>query len=87
MTQVLDVINRDLNIIFPDDIQFQRKENFMVQVSWRVLLELSKYDQEIGSCQFKNLLFLDEGKSILNDWIYLLSNNKLVVHIQWMWKV
>lgn len=69
-----DVIERDLNRTFPDNIHFQRKsddteEPLMIQSLRRVLIAFSIYNPKIGYCQSMNflvgllLLFLDEEKA------------------------
>lgn len=80
----LDVIERDLNRTFPDNIHFHREsfqseEPFMIQALRRVLLAFSIYDSEIGYCQSMNflaallLLFLNEEKAF---WMLVIITKK-----------
>ncbi|CAL9733446.1 GTPase-activating protein GYP3 [Monosporozyma servazzii] len=80
----VDVIERDLNRTFPDNIHFHREsfqteEPFMIQALRRVLLAFSIYDSEIGYCQSMNflaallLLFLDEEKAF---WMLVIITKK-----------
>ena len=82
--QDFDVIERDLNRTFPDNIHFhresfQREEPFMIQALRRVLLAFSIYDTEIGYCQSMNflaallLLFLNEEKAF---WMLVIITKK-----------
>lgn len=82
--QDLDVIERDLNRTFPDNIHFhresfQKEEPFMIQALRRVLLAFSIYDTEIGYCQSMNflaallLLFLSEEKAF---WMLVIITKK-----------
>lgn len=70
----LDIIERDLNRTFPDNIHFQ-KETFqkndppMIKSLRRVLVAFSLYNPKIGYCQSMNflagllLLFMDEERA------------------------
>lgn len=84
MIQDIDVIERDLNRTFPDNIHFhresfQKEEPFMIQALRRVLLAFSIYDTEIGYCQSMNflaallLLFLSEEKAF---WMLVIITRK-----------
>lgn len=70
----LDVIERDLNRTFPDNIHFQREtfqddEPTMIKALRRVLVAFSWYNPKIGYCQSMNflagllLLFMDEERA------------------------
>lgn len=70
----LDIIERDLNRTFPDNIHFQREafqidEAPMIKSLRRVLVAFSLYNPKIGYCQSMNflagllLLFMDEEKA------------------------
>lgn len=70
----LDIIERDLNRTFPDNIHFQREtfqsdEPQMIKSLRRVLVAFSLYNPKIGYCQSMNflagllLLFMDEEKA------------------------
>ncbi|AMD20325.1 HDL419Wp [Eremothecium sinecaudum] len=70
----LDVIERDLNRTFPDNIHFQRppdseEEAPMIKSLRRVLVAFSIYNPRIGYCQSMNflagllLLFMDEERA------------------------
>ncbi|QLG73722.1 hypothetical protein HG535_0F02330 [Zygotorulaspora mrakii] len=72
--QDLDIIERDLNRTFPDNIHFQREtfqldEPPMIKSLRRVLVAFSLYNPKIGYCQSMNflagllLLFMDEEKA------------------------
>ncbi|AAS52484.1 AEL201Wp [Eremothecium gossypii ATCC 10895] len=70
----LDVIERDLNRTFPDNVHFQKSANSeqeppMIRSLRRVLVAFSIYNPKIGYCQSMNflsgllLLFMDEEKA------------------------
>ncbi|CCD22764.1 Rab GTPase-activating protein MSB3 NDAI_0A06090 [Naumovozyma dairenensis CBS 421] len=70
----LDIIERDLNRTFPDNIHFQKEvfqngEPPMIKSLRRVLVSFSLYNPKIGYCQSMNfiagllLLFLDEERA------------------------
>lgn len=80
----LEIIERDLNRTFPDNIHFQREsfqdgEPQMIQSLRRVLVAFSLYNPKIGYCQSMNflagllLLFMDEEKSF---WMLVLLTSK-----------
>ncbi|SMN19518.1 similar to Saccharomyces cerevisiae YOL112W MSB4 GTPase-activating protein of the Ras superfamily that acts primarily on Sec4p [Maudiozyma saulgeensis] len=80
----LEIIERDLNRTFPDNIHFQREsfqntEPEMIKSLRRVLVAFSLYNTKIGYCQSMNflagllLLFLDEEKSF---WMLVLLTSK-----------
>ncbi|GMM57323.1 Rab GTPase-activating protein [Maudiozyma humilis] len=80
----LEIIERDLNRTFPDNIHFQREsfqdgEPEMIKSLRRVLVAFSLYNPKIGYCQSMNflagllLLFLDEEKSF---WMLVLLTSK-----------
>ena len=80
----LDVIERDLNRTFPDNIHFQ-KESFqltdppIINSLRNVLIAFSLYNPNIGYCQSMNflvgllLLFMDEEKSF---WILVIITTR-----------
>lgn len=80
----LDIIERDLNRTFPDNIHFhresfQKEEPSMIKALRRVLLAFSIYDTNIGYCQSMNflagllLLFMDEEKAF---WMLVIITKK-----------
>ncbi|CAB4253560.1 similar to Saccharomyces cerevisiae YOL112W MSB4 GTPase-activating protein of the Ras superfamily that acts primarily on Sec4p, localizes to the bud site and bud tip, has similarity to Msb3p [Maudiozyma barnettii] len=80
----LEIIERDLNRTFPDNIHFQKEsyqntEPEMIKSLRRVLVAFSLYNTKIGYCQSMNflagllLLFLDEEKSF---WMLVLLTSK-----------
>lgn len=80
----LEIIERDLNRTFPDNIHFQ-KETFqteeppMIQSLRRVLVAFSIYNRKIGYCQSMNflagllLLFMEEERAF---WMLVIITSK-----------
>ena len=82
----LDVIERDLNRTFPDNIHFQREqfqnsEPPMIKSLRRVLVAFSMYNPKIGYCQSMNflagllLLFMEEEKAF---WLLVIITSKFL---------
>lgn len=80
----LDIIERDLNRTFPDNMHFQREafqteEPPMIKSLRRVLVAFSLYNPKIGYCQSMNflagllLLFMDEERTF---WMLVIITSK-----------
>lgn len=83
-----EIIERDLNRTFPDNVHFQRRnagqEPHMIQSLRRVLIAFSLYNPHIGYCQSMNflagllLLFLDEEKSF---WMLVIITSRYLPNV------
>lgn len=85
----LEIIERDLNRTFPENIHFQRKKDSqdepnLIQSLRRVLVAFSLFNKSIGYCQSMNflvgllLLFLDEERAF---WMLVIITSKYLPNV------